>query len=428
MIPSSDRRSDFLCTVCGGTVVARSVPRGDGAAVLFCAACGMGVVEQRPADTAAFYTDDYYHRAEDSSHGYSDYEFTAEHGLLWVKLLIEALCPDGGAVLDIGCATGFLLRRLDGPWIRYGIEANTAAAAAAEAVGIEIVGNDVLRPDLASAFRGRFDVIASIATFEHVLDIKAAIAASLDMLAPTGVLIFEVPVISDHRDNADWFNGSYEHIFYPTESGLAALFDGFPGVFFHGFETAIVGYSSTCIGVATKDEARFAEICEMLESMRLEDPTSLTDDRARLNLAFNVVHEFRPSLARIIRLPVLLQRNYSPALGKRLMQLWYTDVYRAGQALMELASQIPPEPEIPPTPPPVEEAPPEPPPPEPLPPEPPPPEPPPSLYRRIDYGCRRAVKALVMLLPQPISAILIRKLSRQTADIAARPSPDAGVS
>ena len=110
------------------------------------------------------------------------------------------------------------------------------------------------------------------------------------------------------------------------------------------------------------------------------------------------------------------------------MQLWYTGVYSAGQALLEIASQIPPEPEIQPTPPPVEEAPSEPPPPEPPPPEPPPPEPPPSLYRRIDYGCRRAVKALVMLLPQPISAILIRKLSRQTAGTSARPSPDAGVS
>ena len=328
----SDTDTLFRCTVCGSPEIARSTMRGDGVRVLFCAGCGMGVVEHRPADTAHFYTDDYYHRAEGSAHGYIDYEFTAEHGLLWTRVLIERLLPAGGAVLDIGCATGFLLSRLGPAYRRAGIEANPAAARIAAEAGIDVLGADVLAPGLAAAHRGAYEIITSIATYEHVLDIRAAIAASLEMLAPSGVLVLEVPVISPTRSNADWYGSSFEHIFYPTERGLRSLFASFPGVYFTGTETAATGFSSTYIGLATRDPARFAELGDLLAAMTADDPTSLAEDDARLNLAYRVVHEFRPTPARIIRLPLLLERYYSPSLGKRLMQLWYGDASRAALA------------------------------------------------------------------------------------------------
>ena len=97
----------FSCNVCGGVEVGRSNTRGDGKQVLFCADCGMGVVEDPPTSTDAFYAD--------------DYAFSAEHGLLWVQLMVQALAPDGGRVLDVGCADGFLLHRLEGNYRRFGI-------------------------------------------------------------------------------------------------------------------------------------------------------------------------------------------------------------------------------------------------------------------------------------------------------------------
>ena len=322
----------FRCTVCGSSEIARSALRDDGVRVLFCADCGMGVVEHRPADTAHFYSDDYYRRAEASALGYADYEFTAEHALLWTRVLLERLFPAGGAVLDIGCATGFLLRRLGPTWDRAGIEANPSAARISAAAGIEILGDDVLVPGLAAAHRGRFDAITSIATYEHVLDIRAAVAASLEMLAPTGVLVLEVPLISANRGNADWYGSSFEHIFYPTERGLRSLFARFSGVHFTGFETAIVGYSSTFIGVATRDSGRFAEVSRLIAAMTADDPTALDEEDARLNLAYKVVHEFRPTPARVLRMPLLLDRYYSPNLGKRLMELWRGDCFSVALA------------------------------------------------------------------------------------------------
>jgi hypothetical protein len=70
---------------------------------------------------------------------------------------------------------------------------------------------------------GPFDIITSIATFEHVLDFRGVVAACLRQLAPSGVLLFEVPLISATRDDKHWYHGSYEHIFYLTISGLDRL-------------------------------------------------------------------------------------------------------------------------------------------------------------------------------------------------------------
>lgn len=322
----------FHCPVCSSEHLEWSAERGDRARVEFCAACGMGVLADRPADTSQFYTDCYYRQRDGKEPGYANYEFTAEHAVLWTALLIEALAPAGGSVLDIGCASGLLLRRLQGAWRRFGIEVNAGAAAVAREAGIQIIGRDVLASGLPEAYARAFDVITAIATYEHVLDIKAAVAASLAMLDPGGVLIFEVPLISETRDNSDWFNGSYEHIFYPTIRGIDGLFAAFPGVSLYGFEADIAGFSSSYLGVATRDPARFAEAQRLLRAMTLEDPQDLSQDETVLNLAYTVVHNFRPTPARILRLPELLERHFTPHLGTRLMQLWHHDATRAAAA------------------------------------------------------------------------------------------------
>ncbi|ODV43721.1 hypothetical protein AWV79_15090 [Cupriavidus sp. UYMMa02A] len=75
----------------------------------------MGMIENPPADTSAFYHDGYYGGEEQAEIGYADYAFTAEHALLWVRLLVQALIK-GGRVLDVGCADGFMLRNLGAPY------------------------------------------------------------------------------------------------------------------------------------------------------------------------------------------------------------------------------------------------------------------------------------------------------------------------
>jgi SAM-dependent methyltransferase len=294
----------------------------------------MGALEERPASTEHFYADGYY--GGPASEGwpagthYEDYDFTAEHTHLWVRLMMEALRPTGGRILDVGCANGFLLRRLKGRFERFGIEVNVAAAAAAARGGITIIASDIADPRLVS--HERFDVVTAIATLEHVLDMRGAVSICLDLLAPAGCLLYEVPLISDLADNKDWLNASYEHISYPTRRGLETLFGSFPGTLHTGFETEIRGFSASYIGVAARDPSVFARAGRFLGAMAQLHLEGLDLTERRLHLAYHLVHGFRPTPERVIALPELLDVASSPNLLKHLTQLWCNDCLLANQA------------------------------------------------------------------------------------------------
>lgn len=320
------RIEGFRCDICAATSVSHTQLRGDEKRVLFCAGCGMGVIENPPGSTAQFYDDDYYHHSAVGDSGYADYEFTASHTLLWTKLLIERLVP-GGRILDIGCADGFLLHSLEGSFEKYGIEANPAAAAQAAQRQVHVIGSDLLDPSVSPDTQGSFDVITAIATYEHVLSLRTALGKSLSLLKQDGLLIFEIPLISDRGDNGEWLNSSYEHIFYPTVPGLERLFSQFEGYHFIGIQSEIACFSSTYIGAATRDGRVFAEIQRLFAAMTKPTLQGLDPEDRRLNLSYTVVHSFLPTAERILALPDLLERYHSRPLLTRLMQLWHGDSY-----------------------------------------------------------------------------------------------------
>lgn len=161
---------------------------------------------------------------------------------------------------------------------------------------------------------GPFDIITSIATFEHVLDFRGAVAACLRQLAPSGVLLFEVPLISATRDNKHWYHGSYEHIFYPIISRLERLFGSFEGLQFHGFESDIKGFSSSYLGAASYDPEAFARSRTLFQAMHQSSLDGLDETGTGLNLAYHVVHSFRPTAERVLALPTLLAVVHAPNL------------------------------------------------------------------------------------------------------------------
>lgn len=323
----------FCCSVCRNAAWDRRLVRGDGQGVIFCSVCGMGVLENAPASTHHFYADGYYggtvgHDKAIGPH-YDDYNLTAEHTLLWPRLMVEAIRPRGGRILDVGCANGFLLRRLNSCFELFGIEVNAVAASEAASHDIAIIGSDIVDPRVISS--EPFDVVTALAVLEHILDIRAAVATCLRVLKPAGCLIYEVPLISDVSDNKDWLNGSYEHIYYPTERGLRALFDSFGDVLHAGFETQIRGFSASFIGIAALDTKTFEQAAHLLNAMKQHDLIDLDATERRLNVAYHLVHGFRPTPERVLAVPELLEVASSPGLLRRLSELWREDCTLAQQ-------------------------------------------------------------------------------------------------
>ncbi len=92
---------NFSCNICRCRHWSRLLTRGDVRRVLFCADCGMGLIEDPPETTQQFYGNGYYGEGGNAK-GYENYAFTAEHTQLWPRIMLEILLPEGGRVLDVG--------------------------------------------------------------------------------------------------------------------------------------------------------------------------------------------------------------------------------------------------------------------------------------------------------------------------------------
>lgn len=324
------------CNVCQGEKFNVLSDRIDHARVLRCDHCDMGVVDPTPAQTEGFYGDEYYGgAAHREGVGYGDYLFTAEHGVSWAAAFVQLL-KDGGKALDIGCVDGYLLRKLTGPFELFGIEVNKQMARRASSHGIVILGNDLLDPKLRETQRGSFDVVTSIAVFEHLTDLRGGMEIALDLLKDDGVLLFEVPLISEKHDNEMWFRSSLEHIFYPSERSLRYLVEEELKHYLIGGECVVRDYASTYVGVVIKCAANGERIRALYQRLTgAEEPLSTAERAARLQLL--LVHCASTSIETVGDLACLPRQAFTTALRKRLQQLWTEDL----RALSSLRASTP---------------------------------------------------------------------------------------
>jgi O-antigen biosynthesis protein len=328
---------NWHCNVCRWSEFTLLGVRSDGQKVLTCRACGMGVVENIPLDPSIFYQDNYYnHPEERNSTGYTAYDQHAEHGVLWAAQLVKVFSTSG-TVLDIGCADGFLLKAIGSKYQAFGIEANAKAAKSASASGIRILGSDILDEDLVRENAGRFDVITAIAVFEHITDFKGAVKAALAMLKPDGVLLFEVPLISQKNNNSTWFNSSLEHIFYPTNSGLRNLFELQLATPMIGGELKIKDYASTFVGIATKKSENLAKLKNVYDKLNTKDISKLSFEDRYAQLLFKVIHAADPLPEHFDYIDELFPGHRQTPFLARCLTLWRADYLRLTQTQQYLA-------------------------------------------------------------------------------------------
>lgn len=327
----------FRCNACCSEASTVMGQRSDGIDVLRCDVCSLGVVAVTPANLEAYYDDAYYGVAKTNEVvGYSDYEFTAEHGVSWAAKLVRML-KSGGRILDIGCADGSLLARLPSSFDRYGIEVNRHMAEQAAARGAWILGYDLMDPAILREHRGRFDVVTSIAVFEHLADLRGGMRASLELLKPDGVLLFEVPYISAEHENRVWFESSLEHVFYPAGDSLRRLVEGL-GAHLVGGEVYVQDFASTYIGIAFHDRAMTNDIQRLFNTLTsVTGPVgSSADQLARQRVMLIHAAQSTPDLVRGLSAIPLEELNRP--LIQRLEQLWTSDLLRLADARQIMAT------------------------------------------------------------------------------------------
>ncbi len=141
---------------------------------------------------------------------YSEHYY-AEHGLeqdriaLWFYArMVHRLRPRGGRLLDFGCGTGNLLRRLSEHFEAYGYDASPAARALSRVVAPDAV----VLEEWGSVEQNSLDVIVSLHTLEHLKQPRTAVETLAKKLAPGGLFLFVVPNpggFGRRLKQRDWF-------------------------------------------------------------------------------------------------------------------------------------------------------------------------------------------------------------------------------
>lgn len=156
--------------------------------LLRCASCSMVWLDDPPSksEMGMHYGPDYDRTISEAAKA-PQHWFDRRNEVLRLK-------PGGGAILDLGCATGGFLSTLQGPsWKLFGIEMSEEAAREVRSrCGAEVFVGDILDAPFPP---NSFDVITCFNVFEHVYEPKEVLVRVAKWLKPGGVFYTLMPNI-----------------------------------------------------------------------------------------------------------------------------------------------------------------------------------------------------------------------------------------
>jgi SAM-dependent methyltransferase len=160
--------------------------------VLRCGSCGLLFSDPRPSgqDIAEFFASQYI---TDKRRADVDFSSFRELTLRREALLVRRYLPNGGRLLDVGCASGAFMRQFadDRMWTVEGVEPSRFAAEHARNTWKLNVHTGFLR-DLKLAANS-FDAIASLDSFYFHPEPNEDLAEMARLVVPKGHLFIEIP-------------------------------------------------------------------------------------------------------------------------------------------------------------------------------------------------------------------------------------------
>ncbi len=226
---------EIPCALCGGDDVtllyAPRTPEGEVFPVVRCLRCDLVYVNpRRKQETLAeiYRKARYFQTSAEGGSGYDDYLADRDLHLAFFRAQLDRIEERvaRGRLLEVGCATGFLLEeaRRRG-WDVAGVELSEFASGyARERLGLPVVTGTLrqaLFPD------GHFGAAVLDDVLEHFADPLSELAELRRVLAPGGVALFHTPNADSpwHRlMGKHWVHTKPgEHLFYFTPATVSSL-------------------------------------------------------------------------------------------------------------------------------------------------------------------------------------------------------------
>ncbi len=219
------------CNLCGRGQ-AESYCIRDGFSIVRCP-CGLVYTNPRldQAERDALYSPAYFTDASGGA-GYDGYDATGDVRRRTFARWLDRIgghAPKPGKLLDVGCASGFLLEAArERGWEAAGLEPSVQAAAKARAKGFRVIETPLDRTDWAGE---RFDLVTMFDVLEHLPDPSADIGfIRRELLLPGGLLALVTPNIASlHARLAGgrWFLlKPREHLWYFDPRTARRLLEG----------------------------------------------------------------------------------------------------------------------------------------------------------------------------------------------------------
>jgi SAM-dependent methyltransferase len=121
---------------------------------------------------------------------YDDHQLSGDRlALRWYARIVRRLRPEGGRLLDFGCGTGHLLRRLSANFEAFGYDVSPVARSQSRTTAPDAV----ILEDWKSLPAGSLDIIVSLHTLEHLGRPLPLLEALATKLTSGGVLLMVVP-------------------------------------------------------------------------------------------------------------------------------------------------------------------------------------------------------------------------------------------